>query len=47
MEQIHLDMALEIVSTNLCDLRAKSLGAVSKNVFCKNPPDGAVGRGSM
>ena len=30
------DMTLEILCTDLCDFRAKSVGAVSKNVFTKS-----------
>ena len=34
MGQVHVDdMTLEILCTNLLDFRAKSVGAVSKNVF--------------
>ena len=29
-------MTLEILCSDLCDFRAKSAGAVSKNVFCKS-----------
>ena len=43
MGQIHVDdMTLEILCTALRDFRAKSVGAVSKNVFCKSRPDGGV-----
>ena len=46
MGQIHVDdMTLEILCTALCDFRAKSVGAVSKNVFCKNQPHGGARRG--
>ena len=45
MGQIHVDdMTLEILCTDLCDFRAKSVGAVSKNVFCKNWPHGGARR---
>ena len=43
MGQIHVDdMTLEILCTDLCDFRAKSVGAVSKNVFYKKRPDGGA-----
>ena len=43
MGQIHVDdMTLEILCTNVRDFRAKSVGAVSKNVFCKNRPYGGA-----
>ena len=46
MGQIHVDdMTLEILCTALRDFRAKSVGAVSKNVSCKNRPHGGARRG--
>ena len=46
MGQIHVDdMTLEILCSALRDCRAKSVGAVSKNVFRKNRPDGVARRG--
>ena len=43
MGQIHVDdMTLEILCTDLCDFRAKSVGAVSKNVFNKKRPGGGT-----
>ena len=43
MGQILVDnMTVEILCTALCDFRAKSVGAVSINVFCKNGPDGGA-----
>ena len=43
MGQIHVDeMTLEILCTDLRDFRAKSVGAVSKNVFYKKRPDGGA-----
>ena len=34
MGQVHVDeMSVDILCTDLCDFRAKSVGAVSKNVF--------------
>ena len=43
MGQIHVDdMTLEILCTDLCDFRAKYVGAVSKNVFSKNQPHGGA-----
>ena len=43
MGQIHVDdMTLEILCNDLRDFRAKSVGAVSKNVFCKNRPHGGA-----
>ena len=39
-------MSVEILCTALRDFRAKSVGAVSKNVFCKNRPDGGARRGA-
>ena len=48
MGQIHVDdMTLEIVCTNVYDFRAKSVEAVSKNVFYKNRPDGGARGGPM
>jgi len=48
MGQIHVDdMTLEILCTDLCDFRAKSVGAVSKNVFCKNWPYGGARGGHV
>ena len=42
MGQIHVDdMTLEILSTDLHDFRANSVGAVSINVFYKKCPDGS------
>ena len=38
-------MTVEILCTALCDVRAKSEGAVSKNVFYKNGPHGGARRG--
>ena len=36
MGHIHVDeMSVDILCTDLCDFRAKSVGAVSKNVFEK------------
>ena len=36
MAQVHVDhMTLEILCTDLCDFRAKSVGAVSKKVFAQ------------
>ena len=35
-------MTLEILRTDLCDFRAKSVGSVSKNVFYKRRPDGGA-----
>ena len=46
MGQIHVDgMSVDILCTDLCDFRANILGAVSKNVFCKNRPHGGARRG--
>ena len=43
MGLIHVDdMTVEILCTELHDLRAKFVGAVSKNVFNKRPPDGGA-----
>ena len=43
MGQIHVDeMTLEILCTDLRDFRAKSVGAVSKNVFYQKRPDGGA-----
>ena len=45
MGQIHVDdMTLEILCTALHDFGAKSVGAVSQNVFfcCKNQLDGVT-----
>ena len=39
------DLTLEILCTDLCDFRAKSVGTVSKNVLCKNRPNGGARRG--
>ena len=39
-------MTLEILSAALHDFRPKSVGAVSKNVFCKYRPDGGARRGA-
>ena len=37
MGQIHVDeMSVYILCTDLRDFSAKSVGAVSKNLFCKN-----------
>ena len=37
MGQLHVDeMSVDILCTDLRDFRAKSVGAVSKNVFEKN-----------
>ena len=48
MGQIHVDdMTLDILSTSLRDVRAKSVGAVSKKVFCKNQPHGGARRGPV
>ena len=38
-------MTLEILCTDLFDFRPKSVGEVSKNVFCKNRPDVGVKSG--
>ena len=44
--QIHAnDMSVDILCTALCDFRAKVVGAVSKNVFCKKRPQGGARRG--
>ena len=43
MGKIHVDdMTLEILCTDLHDFRAKSVAAVSKNVFNKKRPDGGA-----
>ena len=43
MGQIHVDdMTVEIVCNDLRDFRANSVGAVSKNMFDKNRPDGGA-----
>ena len=45
MGQIHVDdMSVDILCSDLRDFRAKSVGAVSKNVFCKNQPYGGTRR---
>ena len=47
MGQIHVEeMRVDILCTDLRDFRAKIVGAVSKNVFCKNRPHGGARRGS-
>ena len=47
MGQIHVEeMSVDILCTDLRDFRAKIVGAVSKNVFCKNRPHGGARRGS-
>ena len=46
MGQIRVDdMSVEQVCTGFRDFRAKCVGAVSKNVFCKNRPHGGARRG--
>ena len=46
MGQIHVDdMSVDILCSDLRDFRAKIVGAVSKNVFCKNRPHGGARRG--
>ena len=43
MGEMHVDdMTLEILCTALCDYREKSVRAVSKNMFCKDLPDGGA-----
>ena len=43
MGQIHFDdMTLEILCTDLRGFRAKSVGAVCKNVFCKKSGDKSI-----
>ena len=43
MGQIHVDdMTLEILCNDLCDFRAKSVGAALKNVFCKDRSNGGA-----
>ena len=43
MGQIHVDdMTLEILCNDVSDFRAKSVGAVLKNVFCKDWPNGGA-----
>ena len=43
MGQIHVDdMTLEMLCTALRDFRAKSVGAVTINVFFKNQPHGGA-----
>ena len=47
MGQIHVEeTSVDILCTDLCDFWAKIVGAVSKNVFCKNRPQGGARRGS-
>ena len=46
MGQIHVDdMSVDILCSDLRDFRGKSVGVVSKNVFCKNLPHGGARRG--
>ena len=41
--RIHVDdMSVDILCTDLRDFRANIVGAVSKNVFCKNRPHGSA-----
>ena len=40
------DITLEILCIDLRDCRANSVGAVSKNGFCRNRPDGGARRGA-
>ena len=43
MGQLHVDeMSADILCTDLRDFRSKCVGAVSKNVFEKNQPDGGA-----